>query len=172
MRWKIEVGKKPNIYDHEGAGIVKDITDLGIKSVMSASVFNIYIIDGDIEQKEINYICINLLSDPITEEFSIKPFVESDQSLIKDEKEVQVKNVGLSEDKKMEWCIEVYFKKGVADPAGENTLKGIRDLGIKSVNSVLTAKKYILRGELFKDDIENICKKLLANVVINDYFYL
>lgn len=170
MRWKIEVSKKTNIIDHEGAQLVKDIEDLGIKGVNSVSVFNVFIIEGKIEQNEIKHICINLLSDPITEEFNIKSISKSSHSLIMDETKVEGKN--LEQEKKTKWLVEVYLKNGVADPAGENTLKGIKDLGIESVDSVSTGKKYIINGELLKDEVENICKKLLANVVINDYFYV
>lgn len=67
------------------------------------------------------------------------------------------------------WAVEVFYKAGVTDAVGDSVRKGIEDIGIKGVNSVRTAQKYIINGKLDKKDIENICENLLANPVVQTY---
>jgi phosphoribosylformylglycinamidine synthase II len=52
------------------------------------------------------------------------------------------------------------------DPVEESVSKGIRDLGIKTLKSVKTAKRYYLWGKISASDIELISNKLLVNSVI------
>ncbi|MEM3085937.1 MAG: phosphoribosylformylglycinamidine synthase subunit PurS [Halobacteria archaeon] len=70
--------------------------------------------------------------------------------------------------------ITVRLKKGVQDPEGEHTAKALRTLGFKDVKSARTAKVYVVevgaggREEALKQG-EEMCKKLLANPVIQEY---
>ena len=70
--------------------------------------------------------------------------------------------------------VEILLKKGVADPEGDATLKALRLLGFSNVQSVGSAKLFRMR--LAGDDVtkaraevEEMCRKLLANPVIHDY---
>ncbi len=70
--------------------------------------------------------------------------------------------------------VEIFLKKGVADPEGDATLKALRLLGFSNVQSVGSAK--LFRIQLAEPDaakahaaIEEMCRKLLANPVIHDY---
>ena len=70
--------------------------------------------------------------------------------------------------------VEIFLKKGVADPEGDATLKALRLLGFANVQSVGAAK--LFRIHLAEDDtakatkeVEEMCRKLLANPVIHDY---
>jgi phosphoribosylformylglycinamidine synthase len=70
--------------------------------------------------------------------------------------------------------VEIFLKKGVADPEGDATLKALKLLGFSNVQAVGSAK--LFRIHLAEDDaakahaeVEEMCRKLLANPVIHDY---
>lgn len=74
----------------------------------------------------------------------------------------------------VEAVVEVFLKKGVADPEGDATLKALRLLGFADVSSVGSAKLFrITLGESdaakARQELEEMCRKLLANPVIHDY---
>jgi len=69
--------------------------------------------------------------------------------------------------------VRVRLKRGVADPEGENTKKALNLLGF-NVCGVRTEKVFLvsLNGASKKDalrEAEEMCKKLLANPVIQEY---
>lgn len=70
--------------------------------------------------------------------------------------------------------VEIFLRKGVADPEGDATLKALRLLGFSNVRSVGSAKLFRIHldeGDPTKAtaDVEEMCRKLLANPVIHDY---
>ena len=69
----------------------------------------------------------------------------------------------------MKWHVEVWYKPGVTDATGQSVKKGIEDLGIKTVTSVRSGQVYILDGRASKNDVRDICGKLLANGVIQNF---
>lgn len=152
MQWKIEVGFKPSAVDAMGEGIRKDIEDLGISGVDCVRTLQLYIIEGELSESDIKNICENLLTDKIVQ------FYEYEGSSHRQD------DAGV-------WVVEVTYKPAVSDPVGESTIKGIRDMGINRVVSVKTGRKYMIKGSLDEDDIETICRRLLANDVIQNYTY-
>ena len=69
----------------------------------------------------------------------------------------------------MLWEVRIAYKPGVQDSEGESTLRGLQALGFKNVKKVGTAKVYRIEGDYSKDEIEEMCKRLLANPVSQDY---
>ncbi len=69
----------------------------------------------------------------------------------------------------MLWEVRIAYKPGVQDSEGESTLNGLRALGFKEVKAVSTAKVYRIEGDYSKAEIEEMCKRLLANPVSQDY---
>ena len=72
--------------------------------------------------------------------------------------------------------VTIKLKHGVADPEGENTKKALSLLGFKNVLGVKSMKTFriqIERGKGSKEkaqhEVEEMCRKLLANPVIHDY---
>ncbi len=70
--------------------------------------------------------------------------------------------------------ITVRLKRGVQDPEGEHTARALRTLGFKDVKAARTAKVYSVEvgagspEEAVKEG-EEMCKKLLANPVIQEF---
>ncbi|MGB9597520.1 MAG: phosphoribosylformylglycinamidine synthase subunit PurS [Candidatus Poribacteria bacterium] len=152
MEWKIEVGYKPNATDSYGEGIKNDIKDLGILGVQNVKTMQIYMLVGDIDESDVENICKNLLTDSITQYY-------------------EYKKTGHHKDDIGAWVIDVTYKPGVTDTVGDSTVKGIKDLGISGIKSAKTGKRFIIKGELSEDDIGTICRRLLANEVIQNYSY-
>ena len=65
--------------------------------------------------------------------------------------------------------VRIAYKQGVLDSEGESALIGLQTLGFKDVETVGTAKIYRIKGDYKRADIEEMCKRLLANPVSQDY---
>ena len=70
--------------------------------------------------------------------------------------------------------VKVGLKQGVADPEGANTKKALDLLGFKNVKRVDTVRVFRLELDAStKDDaakeVDDICRRLLANPVIHTY---
>jgi len=72
--------------------------------------------------------------------------------------------------------VTIKLKHGIADPEGENTKKALHLLGFKNVRGVRSMKTFRIllepesaEEETVKREVEEMCKKLLANPVIHDY---
>ena len=146
--FRIEVSVKPGFPDPEGDRLEADIRDIGITKVEKVRVSHIYFLEGQLDESQVETICRQLLADPVVEHF-----VWSEGPL------------SHSEDEDIH-VIEVAYNPGVTVPLEESVSKAIRDLGIKTVTSVKTARKYALRGNLTKDNIRSIRDKLLVNSLI------
>jgi phosphoribosylformylglycinamidine synthase len=145
---RIEIILRKHVPDARGLGLVEDIADLGIKSVSTALVRDVYYLDAKLTPKQLDLIGRELLADPVTQEYGI------------DSISAEAKKAGVH-------VIEVAYKAGVVDPVEETVLIGLRDLNIKGVKAVKTAKLYILEGKLTKKQIEDISAKLLVNPIIH-----
>ena len=154
MEWKVEVSLKPNINDAVGSGITQDIKDLGITDVDQVRTAQLYWLNGDITEKELETICVALLTDSITQHYAYSSSGNGLGTPINDA-----------------WVVEVNFKPGVTDAVGDSVMKGIRDLGISGVGSVRTGQKYVITGNLTEEQIKTIVRRLLANEVIHNFVY-
>lgn len=69
--------------------------------------------------------------------------------------------------------IRIELKKGVADPEGKNTKKTLESLGFSGISDVKTVKLFEVETDLPADKAveagEEMCRKLLANPVIQNY---
>lgn len=67
--------------------------------------------------------------------------------------------------------IYVTGKEGVFDPAGEQAKGALVNLGFEGVSGVRIGKFIELEvaDEVTEDQVRNMCEKLLANPVIEDY---
>ena len=148
MQYKIEITDKAGVFDAVGEGILRDILDLGINSVKRVKFIQVYTIEGDISDIQIEKICKELLADMISQEYVVGG-VETGS--------VQPEG---------QFIIEVAYNPGVMDPVEDSTLKGIRDLGIEALLSIKTAKKYIIQGKLSQPELKTISDKLLYNKLI------
>ncbi|MDP2940036.1 MAG: phosphoribosylformylglycinamidine synthase subunit PurS [Candidatus Omnitrophota bacterium] len=149
MLWQIEIEDKPGVFDAVGAGLKKDIEDLKINSVEGIHFVWVYSFEGDILESQIQTICEELLVDKIVQAYR---YFKEPANLPLVTKDLNI--------------IEIAYNLGVMDPVEESCLKAIKDLGIESVQSVRTAKKYIIEGKLSRQELNTIIDKLLCNKII------
>ena len=149
-KYKIEIFNKENIFDGLAHNLMKDIFDLGIKSLKDLKVSYLYLIEGNLNLSRIKTICEKLLIDPVTQEYKIS----NSKTKVSDYKNVHI--------------VEVWYKQGVTDAVGDTTKIGIKDLGIEGDFSVRTGMKYTLVGVNIKE-AEKIADKILANKVVQTY---
>jgi len=146
--FRIEVSVKAGFPDPRGDRLETDIRDVGITTVKQARVSDVYLLEGELDEAEVRKIGQELLADPVVEDFS---WGEGPLSRIEGG-DAHV--------------IEVAYNPGVTDPVEESVGKAIRDLGIATVTSVKTARKYSLRGDLSEEPLQSVCDKLLVNSLI------
>jgi len=142
--FRVEVSVKSGFLDPRGEALQGDIRDLGITTVKQARVSDIYFLEGSLDETGVRRICQELLADPVVEEYYCNEVPPPQGSHL----------------------IEVAYNPGVTDPVEESIRKGICDLGITTVESVRTARRYLLWGELSDEAFQSICDKLLVNGVI------
>ena len=142
--YRIEISVKEGFADPRSEGLQKDILDLGIKSVKRVRVSSIYLLEGKLDEKELQTICRELLADPIVEDFTYEESPAPAGARL----------------------VEVAYNPGVMDPVEESVKKGIRDLGITTITAVRTAKKYLFWGDFSDETLRSICDKLLVNSIV------
>ena len=106
----------------------------------------VFLLEGDISRDEIKRISDELLVDPIVEQYSFDlkfPLQSSAHHVV-----------------------EIAYNPGVMDPVEASTIKGIRDLGVKGISAVRTARQYHLYGKLSAKQLDSITARVLMNKLI------
>jgi phosphoribosylformylglycinamidine synthase subunit PurS len=140
---------KEGLVDAVGDGLLPDIADLGISGITAVRHISVFTVTGNTRETTLRRIGAELLADPIIQEFAIGAPPEA-----------------LTHGA---YVAHVHYNSGVTDPVAESAAKGIADIGVTGVNSVRTSRIYVLRGKTKKPDIDAICRRLLANSVIQTY---
>jgi phosphoribosylformylglycinamidine synthase PurS subunit len=70
--------------------------------------------------------------------------------------------------------VKVVLKQGILDPQGKAVLHAIRELGYKNIADVRIGKFIEIevapnKSKKIKDEVSEICKKLLANPVMENF---
>jgi len=144
---RVEVYFKEQLTDAKGQGLVRDIHDLGITNISDVRVMDVYWLDADLKTEELELICQNLLADTVTQEYRFNSY--------------SPKHTGEGF-----FSVEVAYNAGVADPVEETAMKAVLDLNIKGVRAIKTAKRYLIKGKLDKNQLDIICSRLLVNPII------
>ena len=74
----------------------------------------------------------------------------------------------------MKFSVTVTLKKDVLDPQGKVVLNTLQNLGMKNLKGIRQGKYFEVEldekdQEVAKNKVEEMCKKLLANLIIEDY---
>ena len=145
--FKIKVYEKEGVFDAVGSGVLKDIADLGINGVRNVRFAFLYYLTGTLTESDAKLIARELLIDKITQDFSLYP-------------------LPLTLNPTSSGCIEVAYNSGVMDPSEESIMKALVDMGISSVDSVRTAREYLLEGDISGKTAKTIAEELLYNKII------
>jgi phosphoribosylformylglycinamidine synthase II len=142
-QWRFEVCNKAGFPDVQGASVLTDIKEFGINVVEAVQFARVYLIEADFEKDFADRLAKELLADPVCEEYYIGRSGAP---------------AGLAKATMM----EVHLKSGVTDPVAQSVTSAMNDMGVNP-ESVRTARKYVLLGELNSKQIDTIARKILAN---------
>ncbi|MFP4176576.1 MAG: phosphoribosylformylglycinamidine synthase subunit PurL [Candidatus Brocadiia bacterium] len=154
QQYRIETIHKKERKDPDGLSALGEAQDLGIAGIERIHAMDVYIVDGNPDIHEIRQLAENLFIDPVVQEYRVCgidditwPWAE--------EGEVHT--------------IEVNRKPGVMDPSRQSAMKGAADLGLADkLESIRTARKYCVRGDVPEEEIEHLARGALANTTIED----
>jgi len=146
--WRFAVRTRPGFPDAEAQAVASDISDLGIPGVEGVEIVRIYYVTGDLTQEQIQRLGERLLTDPILEEWEVRPLS------------------AWRAEPSHDGVVEVAYHPGVRDPVEDSLKKGALDLEIRGIQSVHTAKAYRIRGTFGKEALDRICEKRLVNATI------
>jgi len=142
---RVEVGLKNHLTDARGAGLTSEIADLGINTVSGVRVLDVYWLDGDLNEGELELVCRELLADPITQDWRCG--------------KARRRTAGVR-------TVEVTYNAGVTDPVEQSVVKAVGDLGIRGVRGVKTGKCYVIEGPLDAQSLDTITRKVLVNPIV------
>ncbi|MFO8008807.1 MAG: phosphoribosylformylglycinamidine synthase subunit PurL, partial [Candidatus Brocadiia bacterium] len=154
MQYRIEVIHKEGCKDPDGLSALADVRDLGIEGVQGIHAVNVFLVDGDLAREQVCRLTEALFVDPVVQQYRI---CGPDQ-----EEWPWAEGPGVH-------SIEVKRKPGVMDPVQQSALKAARDLGLaEGIEAIRTAEKYLIRGQLGKEQLGRIAWKALANDTIEE----
>ncbi len=149
MAHRIEVTTREDLVDSRGASLVtRAKEEFGIQ-IGRARVVDVYSIDLDLTEDQLNGIAREVLTDPVAE----------------------ISTIGGPILKDWDYWIEVGFRPGVTDNVGltaSEVAAEYLNLPASSERIVFTATAYALKGSLSDKDIEKLAKGMLANDLIEE----
>tara|TARA_Y100000768_G_scaffold154170_1_gene115177 strand:+ start:420 stop:659 length:240 start_codon:yes stop_codon:yes gene_type:complete len=71
-------------------------------------------------------------------------------------------------------AVTITLKKDVLDPQGKVVLHTLQNMGMKTLSNIRQGKYFEIEieetnQEIVKKDVDSMCKKLLVNLIIEDY---
>ncbi len=74
----------------------------------------------------------------------------------------------------MKVAVTITLKKDVLDPQGKVVLHTLQNMGMKTLSNIRQGKYFEIEieetnQEIVKKDVDSMCKKLLVNLIIEDY---
>ncbi len=119
----------------------------------SAASFNatwetaqLYFLGGELTHEDLSKLATELLTDPVTETFSIDFSTSNTQNFV-----------------------DVTLLPGVTDPVAENLLQAAKWIGINSLEQVATGQRYYLHQTLANEELGQLATGVFSNPVIQRY---
>ncbi|OIO84863.1 MAG: hypothetical protein AUK01_07945 [Anaerolineae bacterium CG2_30_57_67] len=136
---------------------------MGFHDLKRLECQDLYFIEGQLSQEEMQQLALKLLSDPVTQEVSSSTFQISGSA-------AQV--------------VEAAYRPGVTDPVAAEIVRAAHELGFKGVQRAATGLRFLLHWETGEPEnwetgqpenrpssfpVERLAKQLLANNVIQHW---
>lgn len=146
MLRRLEVGFKEQYRDARAEQLEEKISQLNL-SVDDVKLIDLYLIDLNLNEKEAEEVKKHIFVDPIVQKGSYSH---------------------LYQEFHWDWLVTVGFLPGVKDNVGKRSKKAIEQYLEKNLTGeVYTAKQYLIKGNLEREDVQKITEELLANEVIH-----
>ncbi|MCI0499247.1 MAG: phosphoribosylformylglycinamidine synthase subunit PurL [Planctomycetales bacterium] len=151
-QWRFEISSKQGFADVGGRDVLEDIRQLNIHSVEDVISEKVYLIEAEFDQPFAERVAKELLSDSVCQDWHIG-------------------KSGVPAGPMQATLIEVHLKSGVTDPVAESVMAALKDMRAGQVDSVRTARKYVLLGSVSERERETIARRILANDCIEEVIY-
>ncbi len=141
--------------DPRNEGYLQGAHALGFTPLHSIIVQDLYFIEGQLSQKELQQLALNLLNDPVTQSAS---WIELPAPLSPPEDDSVI--------------LEVALRPGVTDPVAEQLVRAAHELNLDGVRRAATGQRFLLCIDQNIDHVsaaKSIARSLLANSVIQHW---
>jgi phosphoribosylformylglycinamidine synthase II len=156
MLIRVAIGLKAGFRDPLGQAVAGQIADLGLETIRSVRTAQLFFMQADWTEGEVQRCCEELLIDPLVQEYS---YWLGDAAMPRPE-------MPLADD---DHAVEVIFKPGVTDNLAHDVLTGLRTLGLGNGVQVRTGQRFTLAGSLTEEELGDIARRVLCNPVIQAY---
>ncbi len=125
--------------DPRSAAYLTDAHTLGLTGVSSLRCHDLYFVEGELSEADLQRLAVELLSDPVTQDFAYSCLAEP-----------QPRSRGQSplSPSPFPLIVEVALRPGVTDPVAEQIVRGARELGIAGVNRASTGLRFEIGVEV------------------------
>lgn len=138
-------------------GYLRDARALGFQHLQSIAVHDLYFIEGQLPQEDLQQLALKLLTDPVTQSASW----------------IEITGTPLPAPETDSVILEVALRPGVTDPVAEQIIRAAHELGIDGVERAATGQRFILQFDASAPDpirlSASISAALLANNVIQHW---
>lgn len=137
--------------DPRSNGYLRDAHLLGFQLLKRISVQDLYFIEGQLSQEELQQLALKLLTDPVTQSAS---WIELPAPLSSGEPDSVI--------------LEISLRPGVTDPVAEQIVRASHELNLNGVHRAATGLRFQVEG-LNVEQTQQLAKSLLANNVIQHW---
>lgn len=137
--------------DPRAAGWLADARALGFHQLQRVECQDLYFIEGQLSQEELQQLALKLLTDPVTQTVS---WDELPAPLTPPEADSVI--------------LEVSLRPGVTDPVAAEIVRAAHEIGLNGVYRAATGSRFQVEG-LNVEQVEQLAKALLANPVIQHW---
>lgn len=152
MSHRIEIIHKENFIDGREKSLLNLIEEDAQIILDDVKIINVYNLFGEFNKNELLILKEQLFCDPV----------------------FQKGEIGFYFAKKLnfDYCVEVSYLSGVTDNVGRTAVKGIKNILKREINDndVRSSFMYLIKGNIYYKDCEKIAKKVLCNILIENYF--
>jgi phosphoribosylformylglycinamidine synthase len=168
MLIRVQTRVKAPFRDRLGQALTSQIADLGVETMCAVHTAQLYFIQADWTEAQVERCCRELLIDPLVQEYSYwtsdRAMPRPDIALAKDAHGVDAHGADAHE-------VEVIFRPGVTDNLANDMLAGLRSLGLGDGTQVRTGQRFALSGSVTGEELENIAQRVLCNPLIQTYTF-
>lgn len=144
--WQIEILPREGNPNRIAGEVLSNAGFLGLPDTLSLNAARGFLLQGELDEQQVQQIANKLLVDTVVEHASIAPVSDAHQNdSFKDSSHI----------------VFVMPQPGVTDPEAESALMAIKQLGFP-IDAVRTFRKYGI-SELSTDQLKRLCEKLLCN---------
>lgn len=139
-------------FDPRSSGILSDARALGFQNLQRVECQDLYFVEGQLSQEELQQLALNLLTNPVTQSSS---WMELRAPSASPEPDMVI--------------LEVAFRPGVTDPVAEQIVRAAHELGIIGIQRAATGQRFLLGFDKTSEQIsttQSIAESLLANNII------